>query len=192
MDTEPSLREKDLSDVTQWLSDWHAGDESARERVFAWVYPLARTVAGRRLARHAGHDLDTTQLAHDTLLRLIERPALYAHREHFLKVISIATRQIWIDHIRAKRSDKRGGDVVFVTVEAADDVAAETGHGDGALLTALTELERLDARKRQVVDMHHLLGLERADIARLIGISIPTVDRDLAFARAWLKAKLAE
>jgi RNA polymerase sigma factor (TIGR02999 family) len=186
--TEPDAQR--ISDVTQWLAEWNAGDASARDRLFTWVYPLARAIAGRHLARAANRDLATTQLAHETLMRLLERPALYVHRSHFLKVIATAARQVWVDHVRAMRADKRGGNAVFVPAEQAEQVAMEPTDRSDDLLAALDELERQHPRKRQVIDMHHLLGIDRSDIARMLDVSVPTVDRDLAFSRAWLGARL--
>jgi RNA polymerase sigma factor (TIGR02999 family) len=192
MDDESLLNDQAVSNVTQWLSDWSAGDEGARGRLFTWVYPLARAIAARQLARTASHDLATTQLAHDTLMRLLERPALYAHRQHFLKVVAIAARQVWIDHVRAVRSDKRGGGVQFVAGSDVEQVAAEAVDRYDDLVQALDALEEQDPRKRRVIDLHYLLGVERGDIARLLDVSLPTVDRDLAFSRAWLKSRLSD
>jgi len=42
-----------------------------------------------------------------------------------------------------------------------------------------------------VIELNYLLGLKREEIAEVIGVSVPTVDRELRFARAWLKQKLA-
>jgi DNA-directed RNA polymerase specialized sigma24 family protein len=38
--------------------------------------------------------------------------------------------------------------------------------------------------------MSILLGLEQADIAQALDVSVPTVERDLRFARAWLRERL--
>jgi RNA polymerase sigma factor (TIGR02999 family) len=184
--------EHEIAEVTQWLGAWERGDHAARERLFAWAYPTARAIAARRLAGRRDGDLSTTQVAHDSLLRLLERPSLYAHREHFLRVFAMAVRQQIIDHVRLVRSAKHGGAQVRVDAHEAADVpaAAEPGADYEDLYRALDELERHDARKRRVIELHYLLGFERSDIARLLDISVPTVDRDLAFARAWLKVQM--
>jgi RNA polymerase sigma factor (TIGR02999 family) len=184
--------DRGIEEVTQWLLGWRNGDDAARERLFAWMYPYAKAIVARRLAGARNTDLSTTQLTHDTLLRLLERPSLYVHREHFLKVFAIAARQQLLDHVRAAQSAKRGGDWDRVDTTVAGDIAATSTDGYESLYRALDILERSDARKCRVVEMHHLLGFERTEVARLIGVSVPTVDRDLAFARAWLKAQLAE
>ena len=60
-----------------------------------------------------------------------------------------------------------------------------------ALDEALERLRAQDARKGEIVELTYLLGLTREEIAEVIGVSVPTVDRELRFARAWLKQKLA-
>lgn len=55
---------------------------------------------------------------------------------------------------------------------------------------ALAELEALDARKCRVVEMSLLLGLPQEEIAKTLDVSVPTVERDLRFARAWLRERL--
>lgn len=187
-----AVDERRIEQVTQWLVGWRNGDAEARERLFAWMYPYAKAIVARRLAGARQADLSTTQLTHDTLLRLLERPSMYVHREHFLRVFAIAARQELLDHVRAAQSAKRGGDWERVDTTAAGDLAETTAEGYESLYRALDVLERSDARKCRVVEMHHLLGFERAEVARLLDVSVPTVDRDLAFARAWLKVQLGD
>lgn len=186
------IDECELPEVTRWLASWADGDAVARDRLVEWAYPAARAIAARRLAGRRDPDVSTTQLTHDALLRLLDRPVLYAHRGHFLKVFAMAVRQELVDHIRRVRSEKRGGDAEIVTEGKADQVAVDLVDRYDALHEALAALERRDARKCRVIEMHYFLGFERGDIARLLEVSIPTVDRDLAFARAWLKAELAD
>ena len=56
---------------------------------------------------------------------------------------------------------------------------------------ALTDLERESERKCRVVEMAYLFGMSQPEIADTLGVSLPTVERDLRFARAWLKERLA-
>jgi RNA polymerase sigma factor (TIGR02999 family) len=190
--SEVVVSDREVENVTQWLSDWRDGDAHARERLFAWVYPHAKAIVARRLAGRRSAELSTTQLTHDTLLRLLERPALCAHREHFLKLFAIAARQQLVDQLRAVGSAKRGGDWDRVASHAAMDLADENPESYEALYRALDVLERSDSRKCRVIEMHYLLGFERTEVARMVGVSVPTVDRDLAFTRAWLKVQLSD
>ncbi len=60
-----------------------------------------------------------------------------------------------------------------------------------ALDQALTRLHVEDQRVARIVEMSYFAGMEREEIAAVVGISVPTVDRDLRFARAWLNRVLS-
>jgi RNA polymerase sigma factor (sigma-70 family) len=54
----------------------------------------------------------------------------------------------------------------------------------------LDTLARNDPRAAQVMELTYFIGLPRNDIAELLAISVPTVDRELRFSRAWLAEQL--
>lgn len=54
----------------------------------------------------------------------------------------------------------------------------------------LRQLESEDPRAAQILQLTYFAGLQRHDIATVLGVSVPTVDRDLRFARAWLTQQL--
>jgi RNA polymerase sigma factor (TIGR02999 family) len=101
-------------------------------------------------------------------------------------------RRILVDAARARGAERRGGGEVHVTLSAADEAPDTDAQGEAfALEEALAALRELDARKCEVIELNYLLGLKREEIAEVMGVSVPTVDRELRFARAWLKQKLA-
>ena len=57
---------------------------------------------------------------------------------------------------------------------------------------ALTALEAVDARASMVVELRFFAGLLEAEAADALGISVSTLKRDWAFARAWLHNRLSE
>ena len=56
---------------------------------------------------------------------------------------------------------------------------------------ALEALRAVDQRKCEIIELNYLLGLKREEIAEVLELSVPTIDRELRFARAWLKQRLA-
>lgn len=179
------------ADVTRLLHAWSGGDARAAERLTELVYVQVRAIAGKHLRQFSGRlTLQPTELAHELFLRLIDSEVAWQDRRHFYGVVSVAMRRILIDAARARGSDKRGGNEIHVTLSAAED-AARTEADAHELEEALEALRSLDPRKCEVVELNYLLGLKREEIAEVIGVSVPTVDRELRFARAWLKQKLA-
>ena len=55
---------------------------------------------------------------------------------------------------------------------------------------ALAELERHEPRATRVVELRVFGGLTESEAAKALDVSVATVKRDWAFARAWLKDRL--
>jgi RNA polymerase sigma factor (sigma-70 family) len=58
-----------------------------------------------------------------------------------------------------------------------------------AIDLALQELEKLDARQGQVVEMRFFSGLSIAETAEALQVSPATVKRDWETAKLWVEAK---
>lgn len=181
--------------VTLLLQDWgQRGDVIARDRMLELLYQQLRGMAAARLAGADQRQLQPTALVHEALLRMLESDAGYADRVHFLSLAALKMRSVLVDQARAMAAAKRGGGNLHVTLSHAE------GHSAGddeaidvlALDRALTALADVDPRAATAVEWMYFAGMGRDEIAAAHGISVPTVDRDLRFARAWLKRHLAE
>jgi RNA polymerase sigma factor (TIGR02999 family) len=185
------MSKEGASDVTALLAAWRAGDTRAPDALATLVYEELRRMAARRLAGSAQRPLQTTELVHETFARLLEHPLKAGDRSHFFRTVALALRQVLVDAVRHQAAEKRGGDVVWVTLERASDVPARDTHDWLSVEAALAELDREDARKCRVVELSLLMGLSQQEVAETLEISVPTVERDLRFARAWLRERLA-
>ena len=180
-----------MNEVTELLVAWRQGDADAAQALAALVYDDMRAMAARRLAGGQALPLQTTELVNETFARLLERPLDVRDRVHFFRTVALALRQVLTDAIRRDRAQKRGGDALTVSLSAAGDLAVAGPDTWLGIDSALRELEVLDERKCRIVEMSALLGLEQAEIATALDVSVPTVERDLRFARAWLRERLA-
>ncbi len=155
------------------------------------VYAELREIARRHLrGERAGHTLQTTALAHEAYLRLVDdRSAGDAGRARFLALASQAMRRILVDHARRRGAEKRGRGAERVTLAGVPD---ERGGAIDllALDAALEELARLDERKGRIVELRYFGGLTVPEVAAALGVSAPTVEREWSHARAWLRARL--
>ena len=178
-------------DITGLLGRWRSGDRNAEADLMRIVYPVMRDLARARVRRMpSDFTLRATELANEAYTRLAVSDVDWRDRAHFFAVAARAIRNIVVDHVRAQDAEKRGGDLPFVSLDLADDVA-----GDGAIdlrvdwlsvHTALNELEALDGGVSRVVELKFFSGLNTDEIAAAAGISRATVVRDWRFARAWL------
>lgn len=183
------------SDLTRLLHAWRNGDGLAFGAAIEQVYAELRRIAARRIGRQGeSATLSPTELVHEAVLGLMPTPMDFANRTHFLATLSLAMRAILVDHARARAADKRGGNRVRLSLSrldsagAADDAAFDLL----ALEEALTQLEAFDARCGQIMHLTYFGGLAQDEIAALLKVSVPTVKRDLRFARAWLLKALGD
>jgi RNA polymerase sigma factor (TIGR02999 family) len=170
------------------------GGESAGALDALWpqVYEELRRLA-RRSMRGQGpeHTLEPTALVHEAYLKLSRSPGLDASDQaRFLGLAARAMRQILVDHARGKAAVKRGDG--GIRVELADDVGATPPPAVDllALHAALDRLAAFDERKVRIVEMRYLAGLTLEEVAEVLGLSVPTVKRDAAMAKAWLFREL--
>jgi RNA polymerase sigma factor (TIGR02999 family) len=180
--------------VTRLLDAWRRGEANAADELFALVYDDLRALARRQLARlRPGQSLAPTALVHEAYLKFAERSApAVVDRQHFLAIAARAMRFIVIDYIRRRQAQKRGdggggGGTQVTEVAAGTEL---TPIDLIAMNDALEELEALDARQAQVVEMRFFGGLELKEIAALLDTSERTVKRDWQRARAFLSASL--
>lgn len=153
---------------------------------------LRRLAHGHLRRERTGHTLNTTALVHEAWLRMSAAYSLPdAESTRFFAVASTTMRRVLIDHARRVRSDKRGGDVVRESLEAADHfLTANQADELVSLDDALERLAGADPRAAEVVVMRFFGGLTEQETADALGISPKTVQRTWVSARAWLRKEI--
>ena len=183
----------DQGEVTRLLGAAQSGDANALNRVVSLVYRELEQLAHRQLANERpDHTLDTGALVHEAFLKVSALHSMqWQSREHFLAMSARLMRRILVDYAAAKSAQKRGGDVVRITLEP--DLGAATGSQSDDLLAldeALQRLATLDPRQARVVECRFFAGMSVEETATALEISPATVKRDWVAARAWLNAEL--
>jgi RNA polymerase sigma factor (TIGR02999 family) len=179
-------------DITQLLLAWSEGADDALGK----LAPLVEAEL-QRLARHylrgerPGHTLQPTALVNEAYLRLLDwRKVSWQNRAHFMGIAANMMRRILVDHARRHRFQKRGGNVVKVSLDAGQSRSLERDPDLVALDEALTRLAELDYRKSQVVELRFFGGLSVEEVAEFLKISSRTVKREWSLAQAWLHSEL--
>jgi RNA polymerase sigma factor (TIGR02999 family) len=183
-----------MTNVTEILNAIAVGDPQAASQLLPLVYAELRELAARKLAQQKpGQTLDATALVHDAYLRLVG-PAddnRWNDRSHFFAAAAEAMRHILVDNARRKRRPKHGGDRRRVELDESSAVAVAPDDLL-ALDEALTRLAAQDPVKAQLVQLRFFAGLTMPEAARVLGVSLATVERYWTFARLWLYAELNE
>jgi RNA polymerase sigma factor (TIGR02999 family) len=178
-----------LNDETQIPSVLNPGGRGQSEQLVPRVYDELRRLAAAKLANEPiGHTLDATALVHEAYLKLGGEQS-FATKTAFLQAAAVAMRRVLVDHARAKRADKRGGDWQRI---APPEVGSTTDDSDLiALDEALAELGVVDPEATKLVELRYFAGLTIPQAAEALGISPRTADRIWAYARAWLFRKIS-
>ena len=181
------------SRVTQLLEKFEPGDRRAGEQLFADVYAELRALAARYMhGERQNHTLQPTALVHEAYLKLVGHTRVdWQGRAHFLAIAAQAMRQILVDHARRHRAAKRGGNRHRIALD--DNLVVESSR-DVDLLgleDALTKLTKLDPRQAQMIELRFFAGLSIAEVAKVIGMSKRSAEREWTMVRAWLRRELS-
>jgi RNA polymerase sigma-70 factor (ECF subfamily) len=164
--------------------------------------------------------LHPTELVNEACLHLLQHaPGPWDSPEHFRAIATRKIWQIVIDHIKRRHAAKRGGGYRRARESDPEDTSDAGLAADAAgsarddawrriplericvewrdrpvelldLADALDELAACHQRLRDVVMLHWFGGLTHAEVSRLLGVSLSTVEKDYRYALAWLQRRL--
>lgn len=185
--------DRETHDITGLLDRWRLGDAEAANQLMDLVYGDLHRIAAREMRREQpGHTLQTTAVLHEAYLRIFGgKPLEWKDRAHFYASVAKQLRRVLLDHARRAHSEKRGGQVVKLSLVEFDVGELCPDSRLLALNEALTKLEALDPRAAEIVELRYFGGLGEKDAAEVLGISVATLKRDWDFAKTWLAARLA-
>lgn len=165
-----------------------SGETLPGEALLPLVYDELRALAQSRLSKlPPGGTLEATALVHEAYLRIAPRqPQGWHGRRHFFFAAARAIRDILVEQARRKARLKHGGEFQRVRWTLAHLEADAASESLISLDEVLPALEQESPAAYQVVLLRFFAGLELADIASTVDVSLSTVNRRWRFARAWL------
>jgi RNA polymerase sigma factor (TIGR02999 family) len=177
-----------MSEITLMLEQIGRGDKQASEDLLPLVYHELRRLANAKMSREKeGQTLQPTELVHEAWLRLVaDDDQSWENRIHFLAAAAEAMRRILVDRARYKSALKHGGGQIRLEIEGLN--LAATTPDDKVLLIdeALEQLKAEDPEKARIVTLRFFGGLTNREIAEHLKIGERSVERQWAFAKAWL------
>ena len=190
--------------ITSLLQDVSAGRAGAMDELMSVVYADLERVAQRQMNERFGGGiqrltLEPAGLVNESFMRLLQQRQGFENRQQFFAVATRIMLRVLLDYRRQRSALKRGGavaiermSITFDDAVTSSDPTRKTGEIEiESLSTALEALDALDARKADVVRMRVVWGMPHEAIAKALDISLPTVERDWRFARAWLADAVA-
>jgi RNA polymerase sigma factor (TIGR02999 family) len=181
----------DPDNLTRLLVAWSKGEQQAFDELAPLVYDELRRMAVNYMRRERSGSIQPTILVHEAYLRLLpQRGIHWQNRSHFFGIASQMMRRVLVDRARARHAAKRGDAAVHVSISVAERQVPSRSVEMIELDEALKELEAMDPRMGQIVELRFFGGLTSEEIAQVIGVSRATVEREWATARAWLRRAL--
>jgi RNA polymerase sigma factor (TIGR02999 family) len=174
--------------LTQILQAVDRGEETSGERLLPLVYSELRRLAAAKMSHErSDHTLQPTALVHEAWLRLTnQRETQWHDRAHFFGAAAEAMRRILIEHARRKSRLKHGGGHERVALEEVDPAQATPDEQVLLVDEALERLQAEDPEKARIVTLKFFGGLTNAEVAGVLNVTERTIERQWAFAKAWL------
>jgi RNA polymerase sigma factor (TIGR02999 family) len=174
--------------VTDLTSPDSGDGQLSSEQLLPIVYEELRRLATARMVKEsAGHTLQPTALVHEAWLRLSgDGGCSWENRAHFFGAAALAMRRILVDRSRRKAADKRQANIANPSQTVDDLMVAEPGDHILLIHESLSRLEKIDPVAARVVLLKFFSGLASDEIARMLGSSTRSVERQWTVAKAKL------
>lgn len=187
------------------------GDRVAMDRLAAAVLPRLRATAKSMTADEpAGATRLPTALACEAFVNILvvpDIPPSVNNTQHLYRLLTRAMRHILIDRARHRGALKRaGGQSSFPVDDSLDNLAieAEADYPDDLIETMIEELDAIRSeaearaadgdeellRRVEALEMRYFAGLTAEQIAEAQVRSVPSLNRDIRFARADLRSRV--
>ena len=167
--------------------------DASLDGILPQVYQELRHLAAGCLRHERNdHTLQPTALVHEAYLRLLgQKSVQWQNRAHLLAIAARMMRRILFTHAEARGAAKRGSGAPVLSLDSALDVFDQRDVSASALQALLRELDTIDPRQGQIVELRFFGGLSVEETAEVLGISPTTVKREWAVAKLWLHREMA-
>ena len=190
MSTDNSEQQTQVTQLLERLGTSPGSLGRLAEAVYEDIHRLAHF---QRYQMQAGETLRTTALVNEAFLKVFREGGdlSITNRQHLMRLMVIAIRQIIVDHARRHLAQKRGGDAVHVELDEGQIAAS---HEDATRVldmeAAIKRLDEMDEELGDLVAARFFAGYTTDELAELTGVSRRTVQRQLQRANAWLRFEL--
>jgi RNA polymerase sigma factor (TIGR02999 family) len=179
------------------------GDAPSIAKLLELHYPELRALAERQISAQRARDgrqtLSPSSLLGAAFERLLQQRTKINDRTHLAAIATMLFVRVLADRNRKRLAHKRGGRASTASIAASHEppderpTPADDAELDGdveRLYDMLAELAEREPRRAEALSLHQIGGLPMQQVADMLGVSLSTVERDIALARAWLAQKL--
>lgn len=194
---------EDTATLPELLSRLSCGEDGSFAWVIDSVYADLRGMAERRLGQRfgpnlAGVTIQPTVLANDTVMELLRQRGEFKNREHFFAIATTLMLRLLSNYHRERTALRRGGgdrgvalDEAAITINART-LSLELEPFAVRVSEAIRSLHEVSPRCAEVATLRLFGEHQLSRIASMIEASLPTVERDWRFAKAFLQREVGE
>jgi RNA polymerase sigma factor (TIGR02999 family) len=167
-------------------------DRKAEQLMLAHYETLKQIARAKRRRAGSNQTMLTTDLLHESWLKLRHHDD-WENEAHFLHTAALAMRQVLVDCLRKKLSQKRGSGASHLSYEEVAECLpefSETPEQIVVINNLLDGLGEVKPRLAELVNLRYFGGFTERETARILGITSRTVRRDWLLAKAWLAAEM--
>ncbi len=176
------------------MNSVHSAYNITDDEGFSVVYNELKNIAHNKLRFESSNlTLSTTDLVHEAYMKLAgQRNQSFQNKDHFYAMASTAMRRILINYAKQKKTQKRGGDQLRITL-CDDQLITEGSMNDLLHLDeAMNRYQKLSNRGSKIIEYWFFSGFKQNEIAEMMNISLATVKREWQTARTWLSREMRQ
>jgi RNA polymerase sigma factor (TIGR02999 family) len=190
-------------DVIELINGWQNGEAKSTQLLMNFAYLKIKEYAKENHeklpedANTAIISMSATDVAHDAYIKLSKAESLISieTQRQFYSYLNSAVRNVFIDHYRKQvKAKSRNPEKTQLSSLSALNAIDESDYQNTAIITMSSEIEELSKqfpRQAETLELRYFAQRSNKEIARLLDVSVRTVENDLRFAKAWLKNKLS-
>lgn len=168
-------------------------DKTQADALVAVHYETLKKIARAKRRRAGGNQtMLTTDLLHESWIKL-RNHGQWQSEQHFIRTAALAMRQVLINSLKAKLTQKRGEGAAHIPYDDIKDCLPEFKESPEQILMINDLLERLGAVKprfAELVDLRFFSGFTESETASILGVTDRTVRRDWKMAKTWLSVEM--
>lgn len=176
------------STISSLIGGAQSGDRAAADALFSALYSELHRLAKSQLARQGfPQSLSVTTLLHEAYIDIAAREGTcFPDRPRFMGYAARVMRGLIVDHARSGNAIKRGGQFEITSLKTELGENPINTAELSSISDALDQLEKVEPKLAELVDMKFFCGFSFAEIAALENLSERTVQRRWEKARIYL------
>ncbi len=157
------------------------------------IYQQLKVIAKKLMSNERNnHTLSPTDLVHEAFVKVKAPVSTGLKPDHYVFILARQMRRLLVDYGRQNSALKRGGQQQKVMYTDALGIHNNNLTDFSLISDAIDELEAMDPRAAKAIDLFYFTNVDKQKTADILEISIPTLERDIRFAKAHISQFLSE